>query len=69
MGIVAAIFMFVIGAVFAACDGDFSGLEAIGKFILYVGLFFLFAWMILNPAVLVIFIIIVVLALFAVMQK
>lgn len=69
MGILTSILLFVLGSIWAALDGDFSGLEAIGKFLLYVGLFFLVAWMILNPVVLVIGILVVGLILCAVKQK
>lgn len=69
MGILTSILLFVFGAIWAAFDGDFSGLEAIGKFILYAGLFLLFAWAILNPVVLVILILLIVLAFFASSQK
>ena len=33
MHILAFILMFVVGAIVAACDGDFSGIAAIGKFV------------------------------------
>lgn len=33
MHILALILMFVFGSIVAACDGDFSGLAAIGKFV------------------------------------
>ena len=69
MGFFMAILLFVFGAINAACDGDFSGLAAIGKFLLYVGLFFLVAWMVLNPVALVIGILVVGLILCAVKQK
>ena len=54
MHILAAILMFVFGSINAACDGDFSGLEAIGKFLLYAGVILLVMWALTNPVVLVI---------------
>ena len=69
MGFFAAILLFVFGSIWAALDGDFSGLAAIGKFLLYVGLFFLVAWMILNPVALVIGILVAGLIVCAVKQK
>ncbi len=40
MEIVALIFIFVIGAVIAASGGDFTGIEIIGKVVLFIVLWF-----------------------------
>lgn len=69
MGFFAAILLFVFGSIWAALDGDFSGLAAIGKFLLYAGLFFFVAWMVLNPVALVIGILVAGLIVCAVKQK
>lgn len=61
MHIIAFILLFIIGSIQAASHGDWSGVEAIGMFILYIALFFIFAFIILNPALLVIAIIAIVL--------
>lgn len=61
MHIAAFILFFICGSIAAACKGDFSGIEAIGKFILYVALFFIMAFLLMNPALLVIVIIVLVL--------
>ena len=46
MHILALILMFVVGAIIAACDGDYSGIAAIGKvvgfFVLLFGMLWLF---------------------------
>lgn len=61
--------MFIIGSIGAASHGDWSGVEAIGKFILFVVMFFLMAYLILNPALLVIAIIVLVLVVVACSSK
>ena len=61
MHLVAFILLFIIGSINAACHKDYSGIEAIGKFILFVALFFIMAFLLLNPALLVIAIIVLVL--------
>ena len=61
MHILAAILMFVIGSISAACDGDFSGLEAIGKFLLYGGLIVFVMWALTNPVALFILVAVIVL--------
>ena len=33
MHILAFILIFVVGSIIAACDGDYSGIAAIGKFV------------------------------------
>ena len=61
MHLVAFIILFIIGSINAAFHKDYSGIEAIGKFILFVALFFIMAFILLNPALLVITIIVLVL--------
>ena len=61
MHLVAFIILFIIGSINAAFHKDYSGIEAIGKFILFVALFFIMAFLLLNPALLVIAIIVLVL--------
>jgi len=60
MGLLGAIFLFVILSINAACDGDFSGLAAIGKGIGYVLLFVVVALMLTEPVAMVIGIIVIV---------
>lgn len=69
MGILASIFLFVILSINAACDGDFSGLEAIGKFLLYAGVVLLVCWALMNPVVLLILVLLIVVVLCASSQK
>ncbi len=69
MHILAFILMFIVGSIGAASKGDWSGIEAIGKFVLFVVLFFIMAYLILNPALLVIAIIILVLVVIACSSK
>lgn len=61
--------MFIIGSIGAASHGDWSGMEAIGKFILFVVMFFLMAAIILNPPLLIIAIIVIILILVACCSK
>ena len=61
MHLVAFVILFIIGSINAACHKDYSGIEAIGKFILFVALFFIMAFLLLNPELLVIAIIVLVL--------
>lgn len=61
MHLVAFILYFVCGSINAAFHKDYSGIEAIGKFLLFVALFFIMAFILLNPALLVITIIVLVL--------
>lgn len=60
MHILAFVLYFIIGSIDAATKGDWSGFEAMGKFLLYAGLFILMAFLLLNPALLIIGIIILV---------
>jgi hypothetical protein len=47
MHILAFILIFVVGSIIAACDGDYSGIAAIGKF---VGFFAIRSIMVIYPA-------------------
>lgn len=69
MHILTFVLMFIVGSIGAASHGDWSGVEAIGKFILFVIMFFLMVYLILNPALLVIAIIILVLIVIACSSK
>ncbi|MEI3321584.1 MAG: hypothetical protein V8R92_01375 [Eubacterium sp.] len=60
MHILAFILMFVVGAIIAACDGDFSGVIAIGKFVGGALLIFGMLWLFTQPVLLIIAIIVVV---------
>lgn len=61
MHLVAFVILFIIGSINAAFHKDYSGIEAIGKFILFVALFFIMAFLLMNPALLLIAIIVLVL--------
>lgn len=63
MHLVAFVILFIIGSINAACHKDFSGIEAIGKFLLFVALFFIMAFILMNPALLILAVVIVVVAL------
>ena len=63
MHLVAFILLFIIGSINAACHKDFSGIEAIGKLLLFVALFFIMAFILMNPALLILAVVIVVIAL------
>ena len=63
MHLVAFVILFIIGSINAACHKDFSGIEAIGKFLLFVALFFIMAFILMNPALLILAVVIVVIAL------
>lgn len=63
MHLVAFVILFIIGSINAACHKDYSGIEAIGKFLLFVALFFIMAFILMNPALLILLVVIVVIAL------
>lgn len=63
MHLVAFVILFIIGSINAACHKDYSGIEAIGKFLLFVALFFIMAFILMNPALLILAVVIVVVAL------
>ena len=60
MHILALLLLFVIGSIVAACDGDFSGLAAIGKFVGGAVLIFAMLWLFTQPALLIIVIVVLV---------
>lgn len=61
MHILAFLLLFVVGAILAACKGDYSGIAAIGKFVGECVLLFLVAWLFKQPVLLVIAIAILIL--------
>ena len=63
MHLVAFILLFIIGSINAACHKDYSGIEAIGKFLLFVALFFIMAFILTNPVLLILAVVIVAIAL------
>ena len=65
MHILAFILMFVIGAIIAACDGDYSGIAAIGKFVGFFVLLFAVLWLFTQPVLLIIVIVVLVLIVIA----
>lgn len=69
MHILAFILMFIIGSIMYATKGDYSGLIAIGKFIGFIVLFFIMAFIMMNPALLIIVAVVVVIALIACCSK
>ena len=64
MYILACLLLFVFGSIAAACKGDFSGLEALGKGIGFLVLLFVMLWLFTQPVLLVIVIIILVVVFF-----
>lgn len=60
MHILAFILIFIFGSIVAACDGDFSGLAAIGKFVGGAVLIFAMLWLFTQPVLLIIVIVIAV---------
>ena len=62
--ILACLLLFVFGSIAAACKGDFSGLEALGKGIGFLVLLFVMLWLFTQPILLVIVIIILVVVFF-----
>ena len=61
MHILALILIFVVGSIIAACDGDYSGIAAIGKFVGFFVLLFAVLWLFTQPVLLIIAIIVLVL--------
>ena len=66
MHILAFILIFIVGSIIAACDGDYSGIAAIGKF---VGLLFAVLWLFTQPVLLIIAIVVLVLIVIAFSAK
>lgn len=54
MGLVVAILFFVFASISAASKGDFSGLEMIGKFVLFIVLFIVIGTIIIHPVLLIV---------------
>lgn len=54
MGLVVALLFFVFASISAASKGDFSGLEMIGKFVLFIVLFVAIGTIIIHPVLLVV---------------
>lgn len=61
MHILAFILMFVVGAIIAACNGDYSGIAAIGKFVGFFILLFAMLWLFTQPILLIIVIVVLIL--------
>lgn len=53
MHILAAMLMFVVLAIDAACNGDYSGIAAIGKFVFGAVLIFGTLWLFTQPALMI----------------
>lgn len=60
MHILTFILIFIVGAIAAACKGDYSGIAAIGKFMGGAILFFAMLWLFTQPVLLVIVIIVMI---------
>lgn len=54
MHILTSILMFVFGSIVAASEGDYSGIIAIGKFIVFFALLFGVLWLFTKPLLLLI---------------
>lgn len=61
MHILAFILIFVVCSIIAACDGDYSGIAAIGKFVGFFVLLFAVLWLFTQPVLLIIAIVVLVL--------
>lgn len=61
MHILAFALMFIVGAIIAACDGDYSGIAAIGKFVGFFVLLFVMLWLFTQPILLIIVIVVLIL--------
>lgn len=62
MHILAFILMFLVGSIAAACEGDFSGIVAIGKFVGFIVLLFAIMWIFTQPAILLLLIAVIIVA-------
>ena len=58
MHILAFIILFIIGSIGAACKGDWSGIGAIAKFIGFIALFLIIGYIMINPVLLIIAVVI-----------
>ena len=52
MHILTLILLFVVGSIIAACDGDYLGIAAIGKFVGFFVLLFAVLWLFTQPVLL-----------------
>ena len=69
MHILAFILIFVVGSIIAACDGDYSRIAAIGKFVGFFVLLFAVLWLFTQPVLLIIAIVVLVLIVMAFSAK
>ena len=69
MHISAFIILFIIGSIGAACKGDWSGIGAIAKFIGFIALFLIIGYIMINPVLLIIAVVIFVIILIACCSK
>ena len=69
MHILAFILIFIVGSIIAACDGDYSGIVAIGKFVGFFVLLFAVLWLFTQPVLLIIAIVVLVLIVIAFSAK
>ena len=69
MHIIAFILIFIVGSIIAACDGDYSGIAALGKFVGFFVLFFAVLWLFTQPVLLIIAIVVLVLIVIAFSAK
>lgn len=69
MHILAFILIFIVGSIIAACDGDYPGIAAIGKFVGFFVLLFAVLWLFTQPVLLIIAIVVLVLIVIAFSAK
>ena len=69
MHILAFIILFIIGSIGAAFKGDWSGIGAIAKFIGFIALFLIIGYIMINPVLLIIAVVIFVIILIACCSK
>lgn len=67
--ILAFIVMFVVLSIMAACDGDFSGLVAIGKVVFYGVVFLGTMWLLAVQPILFVLVIIILIAIVVLCSK
>lgn len=61
MGLAGVIILFILMAVNAAADGDYSGFELIGKILLFIALFLVIGSILATPALLVAIVVVIIL--------
>ena len=69
MHILAFIILFIIGSIGAACKGDWSGIGAIAKIVGFIALFLIVGYMMINPVLLIIAVVIFVITLIVCCSK